>query len=71
MKKVSLSVQKEFCGECSLALMRFIGNMRGVESIEADDGDVVITFDDSEIAEETILKIARDNIEKMGYRMAG
>ncbi len=69
MEKTFINVQKEFCGECSLALMRFIGNMKGVESVAAEDGKVAITFDDSVINEEDILKITRESIEKMGYKI--
>jgi hypothetical protein len=68
-KKTYLNVQKEFCGECSLALMRFMGNMKGVKSVAAEDGRVVLTFDDSVIPEDSVLKIARDNVEKMGYKI--
>jgi hypothetical protein len=50
MKKTYINVQKEFCGECSLALMHFIGKMKGVDSITAEDGRVAITFDDSEVS---------------------
>jgi len=69
MKKISLQVQKEFCDECSLALMRFIGKMDGVNSIDAENGRIVIDFDDSQIMEEDILKISRESIEKLGYRL--
>jgi predicted metal-binding protein len=69
MKKTYLNVQKEFCGECSLALMHFIGKMKGVDSITAEDGKVAITFDDSEIPEESLLKLTRETIEKMGYKI--
>lgn len=68
-KETYLNVQKEFCGECSLALMRFMGNMKGVESVTSEDGKVVLTFDDSVIPEDSVLKIARENIEKMGYKI--
>jgi len=69
MKKISLHVQKEFCDECSLALMRFIGKMDGVTSIDAENGRIVIDFDDSRITEEDVLKISRESIEKLGYRL--
>jgi copper chaperone CopZ len=69
MKKISLSVQKEFCDECSLALRRFIGKMDGVDSIDVESGKIVINFDDSKVMEEDIVKISRDNIEKLGYKM--
>ena len=36
MKKTYLNVEKEFCGECSLALMHFVGSVEGVDSIVAE-----------------------------------
>ena len=69
MKKISLHVQKEFCDECSLALRRFVGKMEGVDSIDVENGKIVIKFDDSRVMEEDILKISRDSIEKLGYRV--
>jgi copper chaperone CopZ len=69
MKEVSLNVQKEFCDECSLALRRFIGKMDGVNSIDTETGRIVITFDDSKLTEKDIVKISRESIEKLGYRL--
>ncbi|MBI5847330.1 MAG: hypothetical protein HZB31_05170 [Nitrospirae bacterium] len=69
MKTSHIKVQKEFCSECSLALMHFIGRMKGVESISAEEGSVVLTFDETEIPEEDLLRITRENIEKLGYRL--
>jgi len=68
MKKTYVGVHKEFCGECSLALMHFVGKMKGVESVAQEAGKVVLTFDESVITEEDLLKITRESIEKMGYR---
>lgn len=70
MKKTYLNVEKEFCGECSLALMHFIGNMRGVDSITAEDGKVAITFDESEVREDALLNLTRETVEKLGYKIA-
>jgi len=69
MKKVQLRVQKEFCSECSLAIMRFMKNMEGVESVVAENGEVVITYDDSRVDGETVEKIARDTVRTLGYKM--
>lgn len=49
--------------------MHFIGRMKGVESISAEEGSVVLTFDETEIPEEDLLRITRENIEKLGYRL--
>ncbi|MEJ2696970.1 MAG: hypothetical protein P8013_10015 [Candidatus Sulfobium sp.] len=69
MKRVHLKVQKEFCGECSLALMHFMGGMDGVESVTAENGEVVITYDDSKVPGEAIERTAKDSVKTMGYRM--
>ncbi|HAK88697.1 MAG TPA: hypothetical protein DHV16_07510 [Nitrospiraceae bacterium] len=69
MGKVSIGVQKEFCEECSLALRRFIGRMEGVNSIETESGKITVDFDDSKILENDILKITKESIEKLGYKI--
>ena len=69
MRKISLNVQKEFCDECSLALRRFIGKMDGVNSIDTENGKIVIDFDDSKLTEQHILKTSRESIERLGYRI--
>lgn len=43
--------------------------MEGVDSIDVENGKIVIKFDDSRVMEEDILKISRDSIEKLGYRV--
>ncbi len=69
MKNISLHIQQEFCDECSLALRRFVGRMDGVRSIDVEEGNVVITIDDAKITEEDILKISKDSVEKLGYKL--
>ena len=69
MRKISLNVQKEFCDECSLALRRFIGKMDGVNAIDTENGKIVIDFDDSKVTEQYLLKISKESIEKLGYRL--
>ncbi len=69
MKRIFLNVQKEFCEECSLALRRFIGKMPGVESIDVENGKIVISFDDSKTREEDLFKITRESIDKLGYKI--
>ncbi len=71
MKKVSFSVEKNFCEECSLALRRFIGNMEGVESIDVEEGKIAVSFDGEKISEEELLRLTKDSIEKLGYKMEG
>lgn len=66
MRRISLNVQKEFCDDCSLTLRRFIGKTDGVNSIDTENGKVVVDFDDSELTEQFILKISRESIKKLG-----
>jgi copper chaperone CopZ len=69
MTKAYFKVQKQFCGECSLALRRFIGGMDGVIAVDVENGAVVVDFDERKIPEEQVQKITRDSIEKLGYRV--
>jgi len=69
MGKVSFDVGKELCEECSLALRRFIGRMKGVESVDAEDGKIAISFESTRVTEEELNRITRDSIEKLGYKI--
>jgi copper chaperone CopZ len=69
MGKISLNVQNRFCEECSLALRRFVGNIDGVESVDMENGRIVISFDASMITEDRVRTIAQDSVEKLGYKM--
>jgi len=69
MSKVTLSVEKQLCAECSLALRRFIGKMDGVVSIDVENGKIAIDFDAETIPEDTVRTLAKDSVEKLGYRL--
>jgi copper chaperone CopZ len=69
MSTISLNVQREFCEECALAVRRFVGNMDGVESVEAESGKIMISFDASVITEDRVRTIAQDSVEKLGYAL--
>lgn len=69
MGKISINVQKEFCEECSIALRRFIGRMDGINSIETERGRIEIDFDNSKLLESDILKLTKDSIDKLGYKI--
>lgn len=69
MEKISIDVEKHFCEECSLALRRFVGHMEGVESIDVEEGRIAIAFDNSKVTREALLKITKDSIEKLGYKL--
>jgi copper chaperone CopZ len=69
MKVTLFNVDNNLCAECSLALRRFIGRMDGVESIDVIDGKIAVKFDEAEINEEKLVKITKDSIERLGYRL--
>ncbi len=69
MKRLLVNVQKEFCEECSLALRRFIGKMEGVKEITTESGMIEIKFDDSIVNRDWLLKITKESIEKLGYKL--
>ncbi len=67
MKKTSFRVEKNLCADCSFALRRFIGGLDGVDSIDVEEGAIVVSFDENEIDQEKLSTIARDSIRKLGY----
>ncbi len=69
--KISLDVGTIFCYDCVMALRKFIGSIKGVNMVEVEEGKVAIEFDPAVIPEERISKLARDSIEKLGYRVLG
>ncbi len=69
MSKVFFKVEKQFCGECSLALRRFIGGMDGVANVDVESGMVSVEFDGTRIDEDRVRKLTRDSIERLGYRL--
>lgn len=69
MKVALFKVDTSLCAECSLALRRFIGGMDGVESIDVEQGKIAVRFDEAEIDEEKLSKVAKDSIERLGYRL--
>ncbi len=43
--------------------------MEGVESIAFQNGTIEIGYDSTRINEETLRKIVKDSIEKLGYKL--
>ena len=43
--------------------------MDGVESIDVEQGKIAVRFDEAEIDEEKLSKVAKDSIERLGYRL--
>lgn len=69
MKTALFKVDKNLCADCSLALRRFIGGLDGVDSIDVVQGKIAISFDEREIDENKLSRIARDSVEKLGYSL--
>ena len=71
MKTARFSIEKkQLCADCTLALRRFIGGMDGVDSIDEEQGQIAVRYDETVVDEEKLLEITQDSIEKLGYRMA-
>jgi copper chaperone CopZ len=69
MKVALFNVSNNLCGECSLALRRFVGGMDGVAFIDIEDGKIAVKFDEKIVDEDRISNITKDSIEKLGYRI--
>jgi copper chaperone CopZ len=69
MGTITLSIPKELCAECRLALKRFIGGMEGVDSIDVEKGKIEISFDASKITKDTLVRISRNSVERLGYTL--
>jgi copper chaperone CopZ len=69
MKVALFAVDKRLCGDCSMALRRFIGGLDGVDSVGVESGKIAVKFDENEIDEAKLTKIAKDSIERLGYRV--
>ena len=69
MNKITLRVPKEMCAECTLALRRFLGGIEGVESIDVEKGKIEISFDATKIAKDNLVRISKDSVERLGYKL--
>ncbi len=56
-----------YCYDCVTALRRFVGGMKGIESVEVEDGMVEVRYSAAEISEREVLKIISDTVQKLGY----
>ncbi len=69
MRKLLFSVEDKVCDECALALRRFIGHMKGIESVDVEDRKIAIVFDNAKMAEEKLLKLTTESLEKLGHKL--
>ena len=71
MERIILSVSSIICAECSLALKRFIGSIKGVRAVVVVDRNIIVGFDGAEITKNEVTGIAKNCIEKLGYKLLG
>ncbi len=69
MEMIIFSVSSVICAECSLALKRFIGSIKGVKAVVVVNKNIIVDFDGAEIIENEIIGIAENCIEKLGYEL--
>lgn len=69
MGRIIFSVGSDICAECSLALKRSLGSIKGVKSMVIARRDIIIDFDTLETTEDEITGIAKNCIEKLGYKL--
>ncbi len=71
MARLSFKVGHVYCYDCVKALGKFIGKMKGVQSVEVKNNDsAVIEYDPSELDfdEEKFKQIVIESIDKLGFR---
>ena len=69
MKVVTFRVDRTFCGDCLFGLKRFIQGIDGVASVDIAAQAISIAFDETVMKEDTLKKVARDSMERIGYRV--
>ncbi len=69
MRKLLFSVEDKVCDECALVLRRFIGHMEGIASVDVENRKIAIVFDNAKMAEEKLLKLTADSLEKLGHKL--
>ncbi len=69
MRKLLFKVEDQVCDECALALRRFIGHMKGIESVDVEDRKIAIVFDNAKMTNEELIRITMDSLEKLGHKL--
>ena len=72
MAKLSFKVGHVYCYDCVKALGKFIGRMKGVQSVEVKNNDsAVIEYEPSalDFDEEKFKQIVIESIDKLGFRI--
>ncbi len=63
------NVEGMYCYECSQALRRFLGTMKGITGVNAEGGKVSVQFNDSEITPAEVEKVVKETINRLGYKI--
>ena len=73
MAILSFKVGHVYCYDCVKAVGRFVGKMKGVQSVDVKNNDsAVIEYDPAglEVDEEQFKQIVKDSIERLGFRIS-
>ena len=71
MADIVFKVENVYCLDCVIALKKFIGHMKGVESVEMIEEDcVIVKYEPSELefGEERLKQIIDESVEKLGFK---
>ncbi len=72
MASISFKVGSIYCYECVMALRKFIGDVKGVQSVDMiGDDKVVITYDPANLIfdEGKLRHLVKDSIDKLGFKI--
>lgn len=72
MATLSFKVGHVYCYDCVKGVGKFVGKMKGVQSVSVKNNDsVVIEYDPSglEVDEEKFKQIVKESIERLGFRI--
>ncbi|KPJ97667.1 MAG: hypothetical protein AMK71_12910 [Nitrospira bacterium SG8_35_4] len=73
MATLSFKVGHVYCYDCVKALGKFVGKMKGVQSVNVKNNEsAVIEYDPAglEVDEEQFKQIVKDSIERLGFRIS-
>ena len=73
MAILSFKVGHVYCYDCVKAVGRFVGKMKGVQSVDVKNNDsAVIEYDPAglEVDEDQFKQIVKESIERLGFRIS-
>jgi len=73
MAILSFKVGHVYCYDCVKAVGRFVGKMKGVQSVTVKNNDsAVIEYDPAglDVDEERFKQIVKESIERLGFRIS-